>query len=293
MFSLYDQLPRYLLGKTQLTLTGIFTALFALVLILVSVPYSNNAWFVLGGSAGFGYTVVFFCLSALVVLVSKTGMYACRTREDFTYMSYILWNMAEIVTIALLYTLLTMEGDKYGILKLQGKPFEVLFFPALGFSTISLGVPCVVCALYFALEDKNNTIRMMNLGDVAGDIEVQPHEQNRITLFDNSGVMKFSIVSSSLYFLESDDNYIKAWYMDSSGALKQYSLRCRLKTVEESFAGSDLVRCHRKYIINVGKISILKAEREGYVADFDLESVPPIPISKTYEQAVLARFNSR
>ena len=27
--------------------------------------------------------------------------------------------------------------------------------------------------------------------------------------------------------------------------------------------------------------------------DFDIDSIDPIPISKTYEQAVLARFNSR
>ena len=293
MFSLYDQLPRYLLGKTQLTLTGVSAALFSLVFILVSVPYSQNVWFALGGSAGFGYTVIFFGIAALVVLFSKRAMYSCRMSTDFTYLKYIVWNLAEIVTVSLLYSFLTYEGDKYGILNLDNKPFEALFFTSLVYVTISRGVPYVVCALYFAIDDKNKTIRMMNMADVAGDLEVQPHDRSRITLFDNNGVMKLSIASRNLYFLESDDNYIKVWYMDSGSNLKQYTLRCRLKTVEESFEGSELVRCHRKYIINVEKIGILRAEREGYVADFDLEGLPVIPISKTYEQAVLARFNSR
>ena len=70
-------------------------------------------------------------------------------------------------------------------------------------------------------------------------------------------------------------------------------LRCRLKTVEDSFAGSDLVRCHRKYIVNITKVRILKAEKEGYRISFGIDSIGTIPISRTYEQNVLARFNSK
>ena len=75
--------------------------------------------------------------------------------------------------------------------------------------------------------------------------------------------------------------------------MKQYMLRCRLKTVEDSFAGSDLVRCHRKYIVNISKVKLLKAEKEGYKISLDIENVDTIPISRTYEQNVLARFNSK
>ena len=63
--------------------------------------------------------------------------------------------------------------------------------------------------------------------------------------------------------------------------------------MEESFADSDLVRCHRKYIVNLRNVNILKSGKDGYQIDLGLDSIAPIPISKTYEQAVLARFNSR
>ena len=156
-----------------------------------------------------------------------------------------------------------------------------------------LCVPFALSSLAYALQDKDNTIRLMNYGNVVSDKPAVPYSDKRITLFDNNGVLKFSISSDNLYFIESDDNYIKAWYMDSAGEMKQYMLRCRLKTVEDSFADSELVRCHRKYIVNIRKVSILKSEKEGYKIDFDIDSLCPIPISKTYEQAVLARFNSR
>ena len=68
-------------------------------------------------------------------------------------------------------------------------------------------------------------------------------------------------------------------------------LRCRLKTVEESFRGSSLVRCHRKYIVNMDKVKILRKEKDGYELDLDNDAIPPIAITKTYAADVLRRFN--
>ena len=75
--------------------------------------------------------------------------------------------------------------------------------------------------------------------------------------------------------------------------LKQYMLRCRLKTVEESFLDSELVRCHRKYIVNLMHVRVLTRQKDGYTIELDLEDSDPIPVTKTYEENVLRRFNSR
>ena len=69
-------------------------------------------------------------------------------------------------------------------------------------------------------------------------------------------------------------------------------LRCRLKTVEESFRGSSLVRCHRKYIVNMDKVKVLRKEKDGYELDLDNDSIAPIPITTTYSENVLSRFNN-
>ncbi|MBQ1748113.1 MAG: LytTR family transcriptional regulator DNA-binding domain-containing protein, partial [Bacteroidales bacterium] len=42
-----------------------------------------------------------------------------------------------------------------------------------------------------------------------------------------------------------------------------YMIRCKMKTVEDSFKGSSLVRCHRKYIVNMDKVKVLRKEKEG------------------------------
>ena len=291
--SLKDQVPPYLLDRGQITSTVVYTALFALVFIVVSIPFSGNAWFALGASQAFFYTVAFVLLSAGVVIASRALMYRCRNLAHFSLLGYVSWVLVEILLISLIYTVFTCEGDRLGVISPAIHSPWAIFEGALVYSAVCLGVPFAFCSLHSALKDKDNTIRLMNYGNVVSDRPAPPYADKRITLFDNNGVLKFSISTDNLYFIESDDNYIKAWYMDSAGEMKQYMLRCRLKTVEDSFADSELVRCHRKYIVNIRKVSILKSEKEGYKIDFDIDSLGPIPISKTYEQAVLARFNSR
>ena len=287
------QVPRYLLGKHQLITTVTFAAFFSLVFLMLSIPFSHNVWFALGRSEAFLFTVIFYLISLALIIASKMVMYTRRNAENFTVLRYILWDFSEIVLISLIYSFFTLEGARFGVLKLEDTGFLRLFLGALGYTSLSLGVPYIIAAQYFQIEEKDNTIRLMSYDNVVSDVPIPPSEEQRITLFDNSGTLKLSISPESLFFIESDDNYIQVWYSDSTGQIRRYMLRCRLKTVEESFSGSDLVRCHRKYIINIRKVRVLSSVKDGYNVELESESTPVIPVSKTYEQAVLARFNSR
>lgn len=294
MFSLSDRVPGYLLGKYQLIATVTFTALFSLVAIIVSVPFSHNAWFELRTTDAFGFTMLFFLISLFVVILSKRMLYSTyKGKPDtMTYLQYILWACAEIFIICILYTVFTFKGDEMGIIDVGGLSPDHVFLNSLVYCLMSLGVPYVCCGMYFAIIDKNNTIRVMNFGNVVSDEVLTPQEEQKITLFDNNGVLKLSVSSTNLYYIESDDNYIIVWYTDSHGMLKQYMLRCRLKTVEDSFVGSSLVRCHRKYIVNMDHVKVLRREKDGYELELDNDAIPAIQVTKTYEDNILARFNA-
>ena len=284
-------LPDYFREKYQLIGTVTFTAFFSLVFMLVSVPFSHNAWFELGATKAFAFTAVFFVISLLIIIVSKRVMYATRALFKMTYLQYILWNLAEVILICILYTALSVQGDVLDIIDLKGRPVSSLFYNALVYAFVSLCIPYVISGMFFALVDKNKTIRLMNTNDVVSDEPSTMKDARKITLYDNSGVMKLSVSLSHLYYIESDDNYIIVWYSDSCGQMKKYMLRCRLKTVEESFRGSSLVRCHRKYIVNMDKVKVLRKERDGYELDLDNDTIPPISITKTYADNVLSRFD--
>lgn len=291
MFSLGDKIPAYLVGKYEMLLTCTFTAFFALVFMVFSIPFSHNSWFELGTSQAFGFTVIFFLIALLVMIFSKVLMYRYTRHHSLTFYQYIIWDLIEVVVISLLYTLFTIEGDSLGVINLKGASFGTLFGSALVYCFISLVFPYLFSGMYFAILDKDNTIRLMKYSNVVSDEPLTPRTEDKITLFDNSGEMKLSVRSSNLYYIESDDNYIKVWYSDNKGDLKQYMLRCRLKTVEESFRGSSLVRCHRQYIVNIDKVKVLRKERDGYELVLDNDHIAPIPVTKTYSANVLAMFN--
>lgn len=287
-----NSVPTYFRAKYQLVATVTFTALFSLIFLLLSIPFSHNAWFDLGASEAFLYTAAFFLIGLLVIIVSKRVMYKTRNRFEMNYLQYVLWDLAEVFLICLLYTLFSLQGNKMGIIFLGDISAVRIFFNALLYCFVSLVIPYIIAGMYFAIIDKNRTIRLMNYGNVVSDENLPVSKLEKITLFDNNGSLKLSVSSSNLYYIESDDNYIIVWYTDNRSDLKRYMLRCRLKTVEESFKGSSLVRCHRKYIVNMDRVRVLRKEKDGYELELDNDAIAPIPITKTYADNVLIRFNS-
>ena len=283
---LNQKLPGYLLGKYQLIGTVTFSVLFALVFLLIYIPFSDTAWFGLGGSGAFLHTLAYAFGVILYLSLSRMLMYRTKRHFEMPFWTYIIWCAMEIVIVSVMYSWITMRLAYTG----QEAWIDV-FVRALVYGSIALGIPYIISGMYFAIIDKNNTIRLMNYENVVTDESPKPNSgKQKITLFDNSGTLKMSISPENLYYIESDDNYIKVWYTDSKGEMKQYMLRCRLKTVEESFRGSGLVRCNRKYIVNIKKVDMLRKESEGYVLDLGNGAIPPLPVTKTYTDSVLSYF---
>lgn len=274
--------------------TVFFTAFFGMVFQLLTVPFIRNTWFEISSTPATALTLIFELVSLGVVILSKWMIYISQHNGGITYLNYGLRSFGEAVVISSLYTFLTIEGYDFGLLVFESTPNALMVFcGSLVFCVLCLGFSYVVTAQYFAIMDKNNTIKLMNYSSVVTDAEVLPAEEQKMTLYDDSGALKLSVSISNIFYVESDDNYVKVWYSDASGAMRQYMLRCRLRTIEESFSGSDLVRCHRKYIVNIRKIEVLRHEKEGYVIDLGLSSVDGIPVSRTYEEKILSIFNSR
>ncbi|MBR1576533.1 MAG: LytTR family transcriptional regulator [Bacteroidales bacterium] len=287
-----DKVPEYLLGKVQLISTVTFAALFSVFFFIAVVPSSNLLFPQLETSQILDLSLLVYGLGLLLVSLSRRLMYACREWVGQRFGRYLWWCLLEILLVAGAYLVLVGIGERKGLYD-QNLSLAILTVRTVMYCLMTLGIPYLLAGMFFAIRDKDQTIRMIHYGNVVSDEEFPVREEQKITLFDNNGAMKLSINADSLYFIESDDNYIKVWYTDSKDVLKQYMLRCRLKTIEDSFRDSDLVRCHRKYIVNMSKVRVLSKERNGYVLELNADLIDPIPVSKTYEETVLSRFNAR
>ena len=293
MFSLSGKVPGYLLGKYQMTTIVVLTLLFAPIFVLIALPFSGNVWSRLDSANVMAFASAFCIISLFILVSSRYILYRVSKRNAPTYLKYIIWCVMEAVVISLFYTGVTYYAARHGLIDFGEWTLLSLFGDTMAKTVFALAPPHIMAALYFAVQEKENVIRLMNYGNVVTDETFTAQSGQKITLFDNNGVMKLSITAANLYFIESDDNYIKVWYRDNDGMMKQYMLRCKLKTVEDSFTDSDLVRCHRKYIVNMAHVGMLYRLKDSYELRLDIEGLDPIPVTKTYEPNVLARFNSR
>mgnify|MGYP003552725704 CR=1 FL=1 len=112
-----------------------------------------------------------------------------------------------------------------------------------------------------------------------------------INLYDNNNTLRLTISLESLYYLESEDNYIKVHYKHND-KITSYMLRCRTSSVEKSLEGTTMVRCHRSYIVNISKIQFLSEEHRIHYVTLDDENIKHIPVSKTYYETLLEALNN-
>lgn len=291
MLRLNAPAPQYLMRMPLIYVPVIITGMWAAVMMLLFIPFSHNPWLNMSLAASMGYVVLFYVICLAYLIVSRTLMYLSRNWLKVWHIC--IWVVMEVLSISAFYASATLAADVKGTLSVSGMPFWVLCFKSVAYCFLAILLPSLFSAMLLDIRDKENTIRMINYGNVVSDVQLPPQQENKITLFDNNGVLKLSINESNLLYIESDDNYVKVWYNDNGGVIKQYMLRCRLKTIEESFHDSNLVRCHRKYIINMMRVRLLSKSGDGYSITLDDDSLSPIPVTKTYEENVLQRFNSR
>lgn len=287
---IFAPIPSFLRAKYQLIATVTFVTLFSLAFMLLSIPFSNNAWFKLHAPAPFFYTASFYAIALVFLIVSKVIMYKTRNTMSMNYLGYTVWNFAEALAICMLYTALSFLWNSRGIITLQMDHPVKFFFDALLYSFSSLIVPDFIAAMYFAIIDKNNTIRLLNYKNVVSDEPPAQKEAQKVALFDNNGILKMSVNLENLYLVESDDNYVKVWFLDNGGIMQRNVVRCRMKTVEESFKDSSIARCHRKYIVNLDKVKVVRKVADYCELELDNIQIPPIAVSRTYEESILARL---
>lgn len=274
-------IPSFLLEKNQLIGTIIFTVLFAVVFLNIYTKSSSTAWFEMDRSIYFFFTLGYITLDTLILVISRVIMFHIKPYMSITWSIYIIWILLEIFLIACFYAyisaFLIVKDPSY---------FSAIFPKGLLVVSIIVLVPYTVTGIYGAFNSKKKTLSLMKYdNDVVSDIDGITKGTEIVHLSDNNGNLKLSIKLDNLLYIVSQDNYIQVFYL-SGGKLQSYMLRCKIKTIEESFTGSSLVRCHRSYIINTSKIRVIRKEKDGTYIELDHDDINPIPISKGYAGAI-------
>ena len=286
---LITQAPECLTDPFSQAQHVVISVLFALVFLTAYTPFSDTSWFQLGTNSRFVGTVAFVGIGTFFLSCSRLLMTFCvRKLRHFAMWAYILWLFLEIVLIAAFHTYLS-----YFLVKATSYSLGYIFGKSLLITFIALAVPYTIVDLMILLNDSRRKLTLTKSDAVESDDEVLPEHTEIINLMDNNGNLKLSVKLDNLYYIKAEDNYINVFYQ-RNGAIATYMLRCKMKTIEDNCVdSSSLMRCHRSYIVNIKKVSVMHNEAEGFILEFEREGLDSVPVSKTYSKRVLEAFNKK
>lgn len=305
IFDLKDTIIKYFNRKRNIAAFLIFVYAFAIGFVLIYDPFGiegmsqskNRDEYVLKVFAVVG--IGFF-----VLLVSRSLMYLVRNKVVLDFKKFLIWVAVELTVLSAFYTYFTHEYDN----NYRGHGYFDIFPRIFMYVSLILLIPYIISWLYMALKVKRETEEMAlssktpdtdeTKSEMAKSIsetelllkESESPRHNIVNFYDDKGQLKLSVDIDNLLYVESADNYVNIYY-SNKGKFSRFMLRATLKSIEDTFADCDLVRCHRSYVVNFKKVKVLRKEKTGLYIDLDFENSPEIPVSKTYAESVINLFS--
>lgn len=278
------ELPKFLLDKRYLLGSVFFILTFSVLFMAIYSPFSSTAWFSLTNLQDFGMTAAFYLVALAIMLISKLIMYNSQAQVNFNLWKYILWIIAEVIIISIFYTHFTyvfVPPSEESLINIMAKSFGCIL--------LIIAIPYTILTLYAAYKAKAEELQMLQY-EMSLSNESSMVYPSLINFYDYNGTLKLTINSDSLYYMESQDNYIKIHY-ENSGKLCSYMLRSRTKTIEESLADTSIVRCQRSYMVNVMKINHIKKGGKARYIVLSHDDIRPIPVSKSYFKNLISKID--
>ncbi len=278
MFDLQKQIPSYLLDKRNIVRLILFTAAFALVFINVYAPFGVDVWFNVTRWTLLLYSSIITLTGVLVVVISRIIMYHSRHRFRIRLWHYLVWVMAEVFFMGLFYSL-------YQKLILN----DLRFLPDLMVTSVQntalvLLLPYSVLWLYFSWAENKKRLEAMSVPTDTALPKAMIHFN------DEKGTLRLSMKTENLLYVEAADNYVVIHYLDNNRPVR-YILRNNLKKLGEELFDFPLVRCHRSFMVNSGRVKLIRREKEGLVLELDQPEQITLAVSKTYLSEVMKAFS--
>lgn len=277
-----NKIPAYFYSKHNSLWLVIGTAVFTELFIIIFEPFRagvlvDNDWQYLL------WTTVVVVLGMVVICLSRWIMHVYASRRELSVTGYSIWIFLEVNVMTFIYSVLMMEAFPSLADEYQWSFFPLYKDVLLG-TAFTLFIPYTILLLAFAYIDAKNELQSVT-GNEGGVRESEMYH-----FYDERGELKLSIRPEMVYYLESADNYVMIYYINGT-KLDKMMIRNTLKNIEWRFLDKGLVRCHRSFIINIKKVSVIRRQESEVVVDFADGRVPTIPVSRGYSEQVMNKFS--
>ena len=244
--------------------------LFTLGLLLLFFPFAFKDFDIPFSRYSF-HIVMIFCIILVVLLASRLSMMFISRKVQIIQRHYLFLCLFEIVFSAgfsALYLWLVTH---------KSEAFFMFFGYSIVYLAMAMITPFIILYQHFTILEKEEAL---------DDANRQPFNE-KIRFYDERGNMKLIVAQASVLYIQSDENYLRIYYMDE-GKINTYTLRNSMKRIEDTCAKNGLVRCHRSYFVNKNRVEVLQKEKDFTYAVLDVPNATHIPVSKNYYDQIAA-----
>lgn len=284
--ALFKKVPKYLLEKRNQIIMVLFVSIFAVIFINIFQPFGSDTWIdnkKITTTLYFLWSTVLVSTGMIVVAISRVIMYrySRNPNHNITVLKYLGWVFMELLLLSGAFTVIALIV-KSNLNLATNDPMEI-FVSAMKNTAFILLIPYILCLLYFSYQNKNFKLKEL-MGEYLG-----VKSSNLISIRDSRGVLQLSVAKENLLYIESADNYICIWYQKGD-MLKKKLMRITMKDISEQLADTNIMRCHRSYMVNLDLVKVMRREKENIFLELGVPNVKEIPISKTYGESVMRRL---
>lgn len=276
---LQSKIPSFITEKGNIVRLIIFTASFALLFVNFYSPFGVRYWFNVTQWQMLFYSSLIILTGVLVVVLSRWLMFALSKYFTLNYLQFLAWVAAEVFLMALFYAI--FEKIYFD----DERQFGYLLKTSIQNTALVLLLPYSAMWLYFSYREKKHQLEQLAMGNPLPD-----QTKNMIPFHDEKGILRLSVKKENLLYLESSDNYVNIYYQHKE-KISKFLLRNTMKKMEELFQNSEIIRCHRSYMVNFDKVKIIRKDKEGLQLELDLQSALDIPVSRSYIEKVMNTFS--
>ena len=275
---LSQHIPQYLLTRRSLTIMVTSAAAFAFLFIIIYKPFNVEHWAEVSRFVFVACVLGIVLLGMSIAAISRIIMCYYAKKHSISYLQYIAWVFVELVLMSVAFTVCsTLTGVQLDI----AEAFE----KSLLNTSLILLIPYIITITAFTLQDRNERLRQIE-DDYDKAMQQRADIKGLISFYDERGELQLSVTKDNLLYIESADNYINVWYMKGN-LPKKLMLRNTLKRTAELLAETNVMRCHRGFMVNMEQVKLLRREKESFYLELGIEGVKDIPVSKTYGEAVM------
>jgi hypothetical protein len=279
-----NTVPKLMLQRRFLLQSVLFVSLFSMLFMALYQPFSNTTWFGFNTLKQAGVTILFYLVAVPTLVASKLLLSGISTVHSITVKRFLEWNIAEFIIIATEYYIFTV-CFRLGL----SCELPKLFIRIPLCVALILAIPYTIVWFYAQYKAKKEELELFKITHKRETIE---SDHKLIQFRDSQGKHKMSLSEDSIFYIESQDNYVQIFY-NLEGKLSSYLLRCSTQKIEEDLAGTSIVRCRRSFLVNTAKIVRYGKEHGHFTITLDNPSGKTITVTPAYYRTILTQLDNR